>query len=146
MTVHQQEHRCDDGAADRRWRVRGDEPVRHLDVRRGAGDGLVGVEVRLRDDAAVRGHVLDEGPRDLPREQRGGALGGDPLEEIRQVRLTRAKQLLETTDLPISSVARLLAMNDGCYLNNFFRRWTGMTPLAFRLPRSGFKKRAIPTT
>jgi LacI family transcriptional regulator len=64
--------------------------------------------------------------------QFAAAVGRTVGDEIRQVRLARAKELLETTDLPVSSVARLLAMNDGCYLNNFFRRWIGMTPLTYR--------------
>jgi LacI family transcriptional regulator len=64
--------------------------------------------------------------------QFAAAVGRTVGDEIRQVRLAKAKELLETTDLPVSSVARLLAMNNGCYLNNFFRRWTGMTPIAYR--------------
>jgi hypothetical protein len=53
-------------------------------------------------------------------------------EELRQVRLERAKDLLKTTDLPVASVARMLSMNAGSYLNDFFRRWTGTTPLKYR--------------
>jgi LacI family transcriptional regulator len=64
--------------------------------------------------------------------QFAAAVGRTVGDEIRQVRLARAKELLETTDLPISSVARLLAMNSGGYLNNFFRRWAGMTPMTYR--------------
>jgi LacI family transcriptional regulator len=64
--------------------------------------------------------------------QFAAAVGRTVGDEIRQVRLARAKELLETTDLPISSVARLLAMNSGGYLNNFFRRWAGMTPVTYR--------------
>jgi LacI family transcriptional regulator len=64
--------------------------------------------------------------------QFAAAVGRTVGEEIRQVKLARAKQLLETTDLPVSSVARLLSMKNGCDLNKFFRRWTGMTPLTYR--------------
>ncbi|MGA2253693.1 MAG: substrate-binding domain-containing protein [Thermoguttaceae bacterium] len=49
-------------------------------------------------------------------------------QEIREVRLARAKTLLETTDLPLASIAHLLGMNAASYLNEFFRRWTGTTP------------------
>ncbi len=64
--------------------------------------------------------------------QFAAATGHTVGEEIRTVRLQRTKHLLETTDLSISAVAKLVAMNDGTYLNHFFRRWTGTTPLAYR--------------
>jgi LacI family transcriptional regulator len=71
--------------------------------------------------------------------QFAAATGRTVGEEIRTVRLERAKHLLETTDLPISSVARLIAMNDGSYLNHFFQRWTGTTPLKYRRQRRAGK-------
>jgi LacI family transcriptional regulator len=64
--------------------------------------------------------------------QFAAAVGKTAGEEIRQIRVARAKHLLETTDLPITSVARLMALKDGCTFNNFFRRWTGTTPLTYR--------------
>jgi LacI family transcriptional regulator len=53
-------------------------------------------------------------------------------ETMRDVRLARVKHLLETTDLPIYSIAKLAGMNGGRHLHNFFKRWAGVTPLTYR--------------
>jgi LacI family transcriptional regulator len=53
-------------------------------------------------------------------------------EEIRRVKLERVKHLLVTTELPLSTVARLVGINDASYLSNFFRRLTGHTPAQYR--------------
>jgi LacI family transcriptional regulator len=56
-------------------------------------------------------------------------------EEIRNARLHRIKHLLETTDLPLASVAHLAGMNSAAALNEFFRRWTRTTPGKYRRKR-----------
>ena len=61
-------------------------------------------------------------------EQMGRTVGV----EVRRVRLERAKSLLETTDLPLASVAHLLGMNAPNCLTDFFRRWLDTTPAAYR--------------
>ena len=64
--------------------------------------------------------------------QFAAATGHTVGEEIRAARLQRVKHLLETTDLPLASVARLADMNSASCLNEFFRRWTGTTPAKYR--------------
>ena len=59
-------------------------------------------------------------------------LGRSPAQEIRRVRLERAKHLLATTDLPIPKVARASGFGTGEYLAKIFRQATGMTPLKYR--------------
>ena len=59
-------------------------------------------------------------------------LGRSPAQEIRRVRLERAKHLLATTDLPIPKVARASGFGTGEYLAKFFRQATRMTPLRYR--------------
>jgi transcriptional regulator GlxA family with amidase domain len=51
--------------------------------------------------------------------------------------LQRAKTLLETTDLPVERVARLVGMNATTHLNHFFRRWLQMTPGEYRRQQRG---------
>jgi LacI family transcriptional regulator len=52
--------------------------------------------------------------------------------EIRRVRLNRVKLLLETTRLPLSTVARMVGLNDAAYLSKFFTRLTHLTPAQYR--------------
>jgi LacI family transcriptional regulator len=65
------------------------------------------------------------------------SLGRSPAEEIRRVRLERAKHLLATTDLPIPKVAQASGFGTGEYLATLMRRTTGMTPLKFRAAARG---------
>lgn len=60
------------------------------------------------------------------------SLGRSPAQEIRRVRIERAKQLLATTDLPIPKVATASGFGTGEYLATIFRQATGMTPLKYR--------------
>jgi len=59
-------------------------------------------------------------------------LGRSPAEEIRRVRLERAKELLAQTDLPIPKVAAACGFGTGAYLATLFKRATGLTPLKYR--------------
>ena len=60
------------------------------------------------------------------------SLGRSPADEIRRVRLERAKHLLATTDLPIPKVAQASGFGTGEYLATLMRRTVGMTPLKYR--------------
>ena len=62
------------------------------------------------------------------RALRGRGIG----EEIRQVRVERAKNLLQDAGLPIAGVARHSGFSDTRHLIVAFRRATGMTPTAYR--------------
>jgi LacI family transcriptional regulator len=59
-------------------------------------------------------------------------LGRTPAEEIRRVRLERAKHLLATTDLAVPKVAAACGFGTGEYLATVFRQAVGMTPLKYR--------------
>jgi LacI family transcriptional regulator len=59
-------------------------------------------------------------------------LGRSPAEEIRRLRLERAKHLLATTDLPVPKVAKGCGFGNGEYLATVFRQSVGMTPLQYR--------------
>jgi transcriptional regulator GlxA family with amidase domain len=70
------------------------------------------------------------------------AFGHTAGEEIRNARLARAKNLLETTDLALASVARQTGFTDASSLNRFFHRWTGLSATEYRrklLAQSGDK-------
>lgn len=98
---------------------------------------LVRVLGFIREHAAEAIHV-DDVLRALPISRRSlermfhEGLGRSPAEEIRRVRLERAKHLLATTDLPVPQVAAGSGFGTGEYLATAFRRATGMTPLQYR--------------
>jgi LacI family transcriptional regulator len=60
------------------------------------------------------------------------AVGHTAGDEIRNVRLARARELLESTDLALASIARQTAFTDASSLNRFFRRWIGISATEYR--------------
>ena len=58
--------------------------------------------------------------------------GHSPAQEIRQVRLDWARELILTTDLPMSQLAPLVGFKDRRAFVVFFKREAGTTPTAFR--------------
>lgn len=70
----------------------------------------------------------------LERRMRA-ALGRSPNEEITRVRIERAKELLISTDQPLTTIARRTGFQTPQYLVQVFRRQVGMTPGAFRRER-----------
>jgi LacI family transcriptional regulator len=59
-------------------------------------------------------------------------LGETIHQEITKVRISRAKNLLAETDLPIKQIAQKTGFKTVQYLTRAFRRSTGDTPAAFR--------------
>jgi LacI family transcriptional regulator len=59
-------------------------------------------------------------------------VGHSAAEEIRRVKIERAKSLLANTNLTIAQIAGLVGLNNSSYFAAFFRRHTGMTPGAYR--------------
>lgn len=58
--------------------------------------------------------------------------GHSPAQEIRQVRLDWARELILTTDLPMSQLAPLVGFKERRAFVVFFKREAGTTPTAFR--------------
>lgn len=59
-------------------------------------------------------------------------LGRSPLQEIRRVRLEKAKELLSGTDLSMPAIAKRSGFPNPERLANVFRSMTGMTPTEYR--------------
>ena len=59
-------------------------------------------------------------------------LGRTPQEEIRNVQIKKARELLLTTDLPIEQIAHLCGFEQPEYMYVVFKRTTGETPGEFR--------------
>ena len=60
------------------------------------------------------------------------AIGTSPYQYLLQQRIERAKQLLKEGDQPIMEVAFQCGFNNHSHLSQQFRRFTGMTPKAYR--------------
>jgi AraC family transcriptional regulator len=61
------------------------------------------------------------------------AVGESPHQFVLRQRVDYAKQLLRNPDLPISQVAMASGFADQSHLTQIFKRYTGMTPRAFRI-------------
>ncbi len=58
--------------------------------------------------------------------------GKTPMQMLREMRLAKARKLLETSDEPLSSIAVSCGLGDAAYLSRTFLRQTGMTPGQYR--------------
>jgi LacI family transcriptional regulator len=72
-------------------------------------------------------------------------LGRTPLEEIRRVRMEKAKELLERTDMPVEQVAERCGFKDVKRLYVVFRSFTGMTPARWRRQFRLMGQRPLPS-
>jgi AraC-like DNA-binding protein len=63
------------------------------------------------------------------------AFGIDPLDEIRQLRIGRAKQLLRGSDLSVSEIAGICGFSSQAGFYNYFLRHTAVSPSEFRSKR-----------
>ena len=70
------------------------------------------------------------------------AAGMKPLSYVHALRLEEAKQVLETTDLPIEAIANEMGYEDASFFSRLFRRETGLTPAHYRL-RFGSLRQAL---
>ena len=70
------------------------------------------------------------------------AVGMTHINYVHALRLEEAKQMLETTDLPIEAVADETGYEDTSFFGRLFRRKTGLTPAHYRL-RFGSLRRAL---
>jgi transcriptional regulator GlxA family with amidase domain len=70
------------------------------------------------------------------------ATGMKPLDYAHAIRLEEAKQMLETTELPVEGIANDVGYEDTSFFGRLFRRKTGLTPTHYRL-RFGSLNRAL---
>ncbi|WP_370013389.1 helix-turn-helix domain-containing protein [Nocardiopsis sp. Huas11] len=86
------------------------------------------------------GRTREQGHRGDPRHPQEhhpgprsvGETGLTPLAWLNRQRVARARELLETTDLPVAVVAQRSGLGTGDGLRLHFRRHLGTTPSAYR--------------
>jgi transcriptional regulator GlxA family with amidase domain len=61
------------------------------------------------------------------------ATGMTPLDYIQALRLEEAKQMLETSDLPVEAIANEVGYEETSFFGRLFRRDVGLTPAQYRL-------------
>jgi AraC-like DNA-binding protein len=115
-------------AVDRRLPEQGDPLERALRYLEERVDG----SIRVPELAALVG-VSSSHLSTLFRE----ATGGGVLAHHTALKMARARQLLDTTTLPIAEVGREVGMNDQFYFSRQFSRTHGMSPSAYRAHRKG---------
>ena len=62
-------------------------------------------------------------------------IGRTPKQELTRHRITRARELLEDTDLPVSAIAERVGYTESKYFIKVFREQTSLTPLQYRKKR-----------
>lgn len=97
--------------------------------------------------AAIRGYIQKHLSEPLPLERlaRQAGLskfhfcrhyrqqtGRTPMEEVRVLRMSRARDLLQTTNLPMKAIASAVGLADEFRLSHLFRRYHGVAPGALR--------------
>jgi transcriptional regulator GlxA family with amidase domain len=60
------------------------------------------------------------------------ATGLSPIEYVHMLRLEEAKQMLESTDLPVEAIAVEVGYQDASFFNRLFRRKVALTPAGYR--------------
>lgn len=63
--------------------------------------------------------------------------GRTPMDDLRALRLARARELVMTTSLPLKAIAPRCGLGDGHALSRLFRRHFGRSPIAFRAVTRG---------
>ncbi len=84
------------------------------------------------DEIANTLHVTEEYLSSLFKKETGVTFS----ETIKRYRITKAKELLTTSNLKISEIANLVGYSDGKYMSRVFKEEVGMSPLQYRETRS----------
>ncbi|MCQ4211487.1 helix-turn-helix domain-containing protein [Streptomyces longispororuber] len=93
------------------------------------------------DDHATRLGLTPAGLRAAVRRASGRA----PKDFLLSVRLTRAQELLAGTDLPTTTVARMVGFEDPAYFSRLFSRRVGTPPSRFRERESRMRPEPAPS-
>jgi LacI family transcriptional regulator len=103
-----------------------------------SGDAEVAQAIEFIRDQVHAGISVDDVLRVVPLSRRTlemrfrGALGRSPAEEIRRVRIERAKRLLVETDAGMAGVAQASGFSSANQLCETFRREAGVSPTRYR--------------
>lgn len=120
------------------WHHAGQQPYAALMRNRQTEDAVIArcqawIAQNYEQEAPVAAMVRLSGLTERSFKRRfARATGMSPLEYVHTVRLEEAKQVLETTDLPVEAVAEEVGYGDASFFGRLFRRKVGLTPAQYR--------------
>ena len=59
-------------------------------------------------------------------------VGIPPLQYLTSIRINKAKELLESTDCPVSEIGSIIGYENPLYFSRIFKKQTGLSPAAYR--------------
>lgn len=101
-------------------------------------DPQIAKVARFIKENALSNITLKDILKEVPMSRRSldqkyfDVFGRSPHDEIRRIRINKARDLLENTDMPIQLIAEACGYTSYTYLPNVFKQVTGMTPSAYR--------------
>ncbi len=120
------------------WHGQGQAPYIEFTPRRNHGDGSVAALQGWLDDHLEEPRPVEEmsvrsglGRRTLERRFRA-ATGYSPIAYVQQLRVHRARRLLERTAMPVEQVGFAVGYVNTAYFRRVFRRTTQLSPGAYR--------------
>lgn len=120
------------------WHVVGQQPFASLARSRQSEDAVIArcqtwIAEHYHEPAPVTAMVRLSGIAERSFKRRfHQATGMSPLEYVHTLRLEEAKQMLESTDDPIESVANEVGYEDAGFFSRLFRRSVNLTPAQYR--------------
>ena len=130
------------------WHTIGQQPFARLARSRQVNDAVIArcqtwIAVHYDEPAPVNAMVHLSGLAERSFKRRfQKATGMSPLEYVHTLRLEEAKQMLETSNHPIESIANEIGYEDAGFFSRLFRRQVSLTPAQYR-KRFGSMRRAL---
>ena len=59
-------------------------------------------------------------------------MGVPPCKYLTSIRINKAKELLESTDCPVSEIGSIIGYENPLYFSRIFKKQTGLSPAAYR--------------
>jgi transcriptional regulator GlxA family with amidase domain len=124
-------------------------PLSYASLRHGAqsGDPVIArcqewAAHNYQTDAPVAQMVALSGvPERTFKRRFAGATGMSPLEYVHTLRLEEAKQMLETSAMPVEAIAAEVGYHDASFFNRLFRRKVMLSPAQYRRRFGGLRGR-----
>jgi len=128
------------------WHETGQQPFAALTCARQVEDAVIGkcqawIAEHYEKEAPVAAMVQLSGlPERSFKRRFVKATGMSPLEYVHTLRMEEAKQILESSDLPVEAVAVEVGYEDASFFGRLFRRKVGITPAQYRKKFGGMRK------
>ena len=59
-------------------------------------------------------------------------MGDSPINYLIKIRLSKAKELLNNSNTPIKTIAKMIGYNDPYYFSKLFKKYYGISPNKFK--------------